>query len=205
MNRTLRHGAIAATVVVLTAVAVYAGPRELAPERLSLLSAWLCLAFLGAALSIGAWRRRATGRPLLNYVPRRDLGIWAALTGLAHVVAATEVVMTPAYFRAYITGPDAATLPGWAGWTGTAAIVAGYVLGLQFLWLLALSNDRALRRLGPERWKRYQRWAWPMFLVTVAHGVVFQVIEGRTGAWLVALVAVAAAVTVWRRLAAPSS
>jgi sulfoxide reductase heme-binding subunit YedZ len=201
MDRALRHGLIAATVVVLVAIAAVAGPRATALDRLSLLTAWLCLAFLGAALSIGAWRRRTTRRPLLNYVPRRDLGIWAGLTGLAHVLAATGVVMTPAYFRAYITGPEPSALPGWAGWTGTAAIVAGYVLGLQFLLLLALSSDRALRRLGPERWKRYQHWAWPMFLVTVAHGVVFQVIEGRTGAWLVVLVAVALAVTGYRRLA----
>ena len=109
--------------------------------------------------------------------------------------------MQPAYFEAYITGPPEATLPGWAGWLGTASIVAGYLVGLLLLALLALSNNASLRRLGPARWKRVQRASAWALLLTVAHGVVFQVIEGRTGGWLLALVVVAAALFALRRRA----
>jgi sulfoxide reductase heme-binding subunit YedZ len=134
-------------------------------------------------------------------VLRRDLGIWAGLTGLAHLAAATGEVMQPAYFEAYITGPPEAPMPGWAGWIGTASIVAGYLVGILFLVLLALSNNWSLRWLGPVRWKRAQGAARAALVMTVAHGIVFQVIEGRTGGWLGAIVVVAAAVFALRRRA----
>ncbi len=132
---------------------------------------------------------------------RRDLGIWAGLTGLAHLAAATGEVMQPAYFEAYITGPPEAPMPGWAGWIGTASIVAGYLVGILLLVLLALSNNWSLRWLGPARWKRVQGAARAALVMTVAHGIVFQVIEGRTGGWLAALMVVAAAVFALRRRA----
>jgi sulfoxide reductase heme-binding subunit YedZ len=167
----------------------------------SLLTAWLCMTLLAAALLIGPWRARQTGKPTLNFLPRRDLGIWAGLTGLAHLIAATEVVMTPAYFRTYITSTDVAALPGLAGWIGTAAILAGYLIGLVLLLLLLLSNNTALRRLGPDKWKRYQRWAYPAFVVTAIHGLIFQVIENRIGGWLPMLLAILVLVIVARRSA----
>lgn len=172
----------------------YAGDPALARDRLSLLTAWLCFALLVAALGLGPWQALRTGQPVLNNLLRRDLGIWAALTGLAHLTVATAVVMRPAYFRAYITGPPDNPLPGWAGWIGTASIVAGYLVGLLVLMLLALSNNRSLARLGPARWKRLQRAAVLALFLTIAHGLIFQVIEGRTGGWLAALVVVSVAI-----------
>jgi sulfoxide reductase heme-binding subunit YedZ len=109
--------------------------------------------------------------------------------------------MQPAYFQTYVTGPPGAPMPGWAGWLSTASIVAGYVVGLLLLVLVALSSNRSLRRLGPDRWKRVQRGSAWVLLLTVAHGVVFQVLEGRTGGWLAALVVVAAAIFTLRRRA----
>jgi len=176
----------------------FTGEPAMARDRFSLLTAWLCFALLVAALGLGPWQALHTGQPVLNNLLRRDLGIWAALAGLAHLMVATAVVMQPAYFRAYITGPPASPLPGWAGWIGTASIVAGYLVGLIFLMLLALSNNRSLRRLGAPRWKRLQRAANLAFFLTVAHGVIFQVIEGRTRGWLAGLVVVSMAILLLR-------
>ncbi len=170
---------------------------------MSLATAWLCFALLVTALGIGPWQALRTSKPLLNNLLRRDLGIWAALTGLAHLAVATGVVMQAAYFRAYITGPPDSPLPGWAGWIGTFSIVAGYVVGLLFLMLLALSNHWSLARLGPVRWKRLQGAAVVALFLTIAHGIVFQVIEGRTGGWLAALVVVSAAILGLRGWARP--
>lgn len=186
MQRTLRHGAALATTLATTGLAGLAGPPASAQGRLSLATAWLCLGFLVAALAIGPWHTLRTGRPVLNHLTRRDLGIWAGLTGLLHLGFATVVVMTPAYFASYIRPGDEG-LPGVAGWIGTGSIVAGYVIGLAFLVLLAVSNNASLRRLGPERWKRIQRWAVGIFVATVVHGVIFQFIEGRTGLWLLGI------------------
>jgi len=182
------------TVAALAAVGWFAGEPAMARDRLSLLTAWLCVALLVAALGIGPWQALRTGRPVINQLLRRDLGIWAALTGLAHLVVATGIVMQAAYFRAYITGPPDNPLPGWAGWIGTLSIVAGYLVGLLFLMLLALSNHWSLARLGPARWKRLQGAAVVALFLTIAHGVIFQVIEGRTGGWLATLVVVSAAI-----------
>jgi sulfoxide reductase heme-binding subunit YedZ len=146
------------------------------------------------ALGIGPWQVLRTGQPVLNNLLRRDLGIWAALTGIAHLLVATGVVMRPAYFSAYITGPPDNPLPGWAGWIGTVSIVAGYLVGLLVLMLLALSNNWSLARLGAARWKRLQRGAVLALFLTIAHGVTFQVIEGRRGVWLASLLVVSATI-----------
>lgn len=96
----------------------------MARDRLSLLTAWLCFALLVATLSLGPWWALRSDQPVLNNLLRRDLGIWAALTGLAHLGLATAVVMQPAYFRAYITGPPESPLPGWAPHAGSGCNVS---------------------------------------------------------------------------------
>ncbi len=179
-------------------MAWFTGDPAAALDRLSLLTAWLCFGLLVAALALGPLTALRTGRPTLNSLLRRDLGIWAGLTGLAHLAAATGEVMQPAYFSRYITGPDGPPLPGWPGWLGNSSIVGGYLVGVLFLALLLLSNNWSLRRLGPTRWKQLQGISTTAFILAVAHGIVFQIIEGRTGAWLAALVVVTAAIFVLR-------
>lgn len=185
----------------LAAATWQAGDPAGALDRVSLLTAWLCFLLLITTLAIGPWQALKTGRPLLNNLLRRDLGIWAAITGLAHLCLATAEVMQPAYFSTYITGPPEAPMPGWAGWIGTASIVAGYLAGLIFILLLGLSNNLSLRRLGNARWKKLQRIATTALALAATHGIVFQVIEGRTGAWLVGLVAISLAIFGLRRRA----
>lgn len=166
---------------------------------MSLLTAWLCFGLLVSTLGLGPWHALRTGKPLINDLLRRDLGIWAAITGLAHLGAATAEVMQPAYFSAYILGPPEAPMPAWTGWISTASIVGGYAVGLIFLWLLGLSNNRSLRTLGATRWKKLQGVATAAFYLAAAHGIVFQVIEGRTGGWLAGLVVASLAILALRR------
>jgi DMSO/TMAO reductase YedYZ heme-binding membrane subunit len=51
---------------------------------------------------------------------------------------------------------------------------------------LVLSNDVSLRKLGPERWKSLQRWAYAGIVLTAAHAIAYQQIEKRT--WIFQLV-----------------
>ena len=178
-----------------------AGEPDTARIRLSLLTAWLSFALLVVALGLGPWETLRTGRPVLNSLLRRDIGVWAALTGLAHLVVATAVVMRPAYIRAYFTGPSEAPLPALTWWAGTSGIVAGYLVGLLVLMLLTLSNNWSLGRLGAARWKRLQGVATLALVLTIAHGVVFQMLEGRTRGWLAGLVVVSTAILLLRRRA----
>jgi len=198
-SRALRHGLLLLISGGLTAGTLLAGDPSTAVDRASLLTAWLCFGLLVATLGFGPWHALRTGQPLVNNLLRRDLGIWAALAGLAHLGLATREVMQPAYFSRYITGTPTAPMPAWADWLGTGSIVGGYAVGLVFLVLLGLSNNLSLRRLGTDRWKRLQGIATVAFALTAAHGAIFQLIEGRTGGWLAGLVMLTVAVFVLRR------
>ena len=192
---------LALTVASLAACTWLMGGAATATDRLSLLTAWVCLVLLASTVGLGPWQALRSGRPMVNNSLRRDIGIWAAITGLLHLGIATAQVMQPAYFSAYITGSPAAPLPDWAGWVGNSGIVGGYVVGLIVLALLVLSNDWSLHQLGIDRWKRLQRGATNAFFATVAHGAAFQVIERRVSGWLPALLVVATAIIVLRRRA----
>ncbi len=184
MTRSGRHLGMSLLVTALCAAAWYAGEAAQATARLSLLTAWLCFLLLAAALCIGPWRALRSGQPTLNDLLRRDLGIWAAIVALAHLLAATVVVMTPVYYSRYINGADNQPL---SNPVGQLSIISGYLIGIVCLVLLAASNNRALRVLGAQRWKRLQRWAYVIFALTAAHGLAFQYIEFRTGSWLTVL------------------
>jgi len=63
----------------------------------------------------------------------------------------------------------------------------GVVAALVFALLLALSNDVSLRKLGVERWKSLQRWAYAGVVLTALHAIAYQQIEKRVGPFQVIL------------------
>jgi sulfoxide reductase heme-binding subunit YedZ len=72
---------------------------------------------------------------------------------------------------------------GWANYAGLLAL-------LVMLVLLAISNDIALRRLGPARWKAIQRWNYAAFALVGVHAVTFQVLVRRMPPLIAMVVAV---------------
>ena len=55
----------------------------------------------------------------------------------------------------------------------------GLAAAILLAGLALISSDKWLGRLGPIRWKRLQRFALVAVGFTVAHGLVYQVLEGR--------------------------
>ena len=116
---------------------------------------------------------------------RRDVGIWAALFGLAHVVIGLQVHMR-GRMRTYFVYPAEQTrlfplrLDSF-GWANHLGLLAGLLLVL----LLVLSNDWSLTRLGARRWKTLQRWNYAVFGLVLAHGVLYQVLEKRIAGWVI--------------------
>lgn len=143
---------------------------DYAPFRWSMATAYAGLLLLGATLLIGPiniLRKRSTSIGSIDL--RRDIGIWAGVVSLLHVIVGLQV-HSPGNMLGYFWPLTMNRI--FSNYTG---LVATLVIAL----LLALSNDWSLRRLRTEKWKSLQRWNYAGFALTVLHGVVYQVLEKR--------------------------
>ena len=179
-RRLLRHTALATITVVLLGV-VYAGvPTDFILRRWNLATAYVGLGLMALSLLIGPWNLlRGRANPVSQDV-RRDVGIWAALLGVAHTLIGLQIHMIGQSRLVYFFFPagEAHRLPirsdgfGFANYTGLGST-------LILLLLLALSNAVALRRLGTGRWKSLQRWNYAGFALMTLHAIAYQVMEKR--------------------------
>lgn len=161
--------------------------------RWSMATAYAGLALLGAALLAGPINVLRARRNPVSTDLRRDIGIWSALVGVAHVVVGIQVHMGDPWLY-FLRGTKGARelalradLFGFANYTG---LLATLILVL----LLTLSNDWSLRALGGRRWKAWQRWSYGLIGLVVMHGAAYQVIEKRKVPYVVLFVVLAAAV-----------
>lgn len=148
--------------------------------------AYVALLQLAGTLLIGPWQMlRRQGRNPVNINLRRDIGIWAGITGLAHVVFGFQVHMQGNILH-YFFRPDS-WMPqinpfGAANYLGLAAT-------LILLALLVLSNDLSLRKLKGRRWKAIQRFNYGLFGLVVLHTFGYQVAVQRM--WLLPVASIA--------------
>ena len=157
---------------------------------LSMATAYASLALLALSLMIGPWNKlRGRIIPVSSYL-RRDIGIWAGVLAIVHVVAGLQVHMGGKFWLYFLPPADAAyTFPlriDPFGLTNYAGLAATLIL----LLLLSLSSNAALRSLGASRWKSLQRWNYAGALLVAAHGVVYQILEKRTVGFVVAFAAI---------------
>jgi methionine sulfoxide reductase heme-binding subunit len=180
----MNHGVLVAILVMVLGISVILGTDAEAADRLSIVSAYLCLFLLGIVLLIGPWHAAETGRTAANIYLRRDIGIWAALSGLLHFYLANVLSMNYEYLGTFVENaavpPSAEIRSELYSW-GT---ISGYVIAVIFIVLLGLSSDRTLRFLGVKWWKRIQRVSYLGFIFTCAHGFAFQVLESREMLWI---------------------
>lgn len=176
------------------------------PFRLSMATAYTGMLLLAVTLVLGVLKvwRGETSPVSVDW--RRDVGIWAGLVGIAHVVIGLQV-HAPGRMWTYFVYP--AKENHWfplrldaVGWANHLGLLAGLLLAL----LLALSNDRSLTHLGARRWKGLQRWNYAVFGLVLAHGVLYQVLEKRIAGWVLTFAILSVLVIVlqvagfrWRR------
>jgi sulfoxide reductase heme-binding subunit YedZ len=171
LRRLLRHHL---PIAICVGAGLGAGVLLLTPPsgavRLTIASAYLALALLAATLlvsPIAALR----GRPApASSDLRRDLGIWTGALSLVHVGCGLWARFGEGAYR---------TDGWWAVALAAGAVLAGVAATEITLVLLALSNDRALRRLGLPRWKRLQRLALWLPDLAVIHGTLWLALAGR--------------------------
>ena len=146
-------------------------------SRASFATAYPAMILFAWTLLPGPWnilRRRPN--PVSQDL-RRDVGIWAGIVGLAHVITGqvTHLRGRPWLYYVYAARehksfPIRHDLFGFANYTGAFST-------LVLIALLATSSDYFLRRLGTPQWKRLQRWNYAAFALAALHAVAFQVNE----------------------------
>lgn len=192
-RRMLRHVALALASGAVTAVVFLLVQSEHALARWSIASAYAGLALLGATLATGPWNiLRHRPNPVSTDL-RRDIGIWAGVLGLVHVVLGLQVHMGGNIWHYFFYPPAPRRLLmrfdafGLANYTGLGVT-------LILVILLALSNDRSLRWLGTRRWKLVHRSVYVAFALLVGHGALYQLEEKRRLAFVALFTGLATAV-----------
>lgn len=148
-------------------------------SRLSFATAYPALLLLLATLLIGPFNVVLRRRNPISSDLRRDLGVWAGLTGVVHAVVGQCVHLRgrPWLYYIYERG-TAHRIPlrhDLFGFANDFGMIASLIL----IALLATSNDRSLRALGTPGWKQLQRWNYLCFAAAALHTALYQTIEGK--------------------------
>ena len=201
-RRLLRHHLPLAIATIAGAVALYVTrPFADVITKLSFASAWPALLLLAATLLIGPWRK-LTGRDTpVSQDLRRDIGIWAGITGLFHTIIGQCVHLRGRPWLYYIYEDRPHLRHDIFGLSNETGLIAALIL----LALLATSNDASLRKLGLARWKSWQRWNYGCFALAALHSLGYLLgIEAMKPAWvalviLCVLTTLALQIASWRR------
>ena len=183
MERTARHLVFATIAAGVVLGSVRGLSTDYLPFKLSIGTAYASLGFLSAALLVGPLRVLRGGVHPTSTHFRRDLGIWAGLLGVTHVIVGLQV-HAPGKPWEYFVWPagQSRLLPLRYDLFGLANHV-GLLLTALLVLLLGLSNDASLRRLGAGRWKRLQRATYFVFGLLVVHGIAYLSMEHRLWPW----------------------
>lgn len=186
MNQRLRnHASLTVITAISLGASVVIGPAAAAGDQLSIVSAYLCLLLLATALLIGPFHVFREGKPLGNSYIRRDIGIWAAVSGLLHFYLANVLSMNYEYLGIYVENSPLPPSPEIRSELYSFGTIIGYVIAVLFIVLLTLSNDWMVRKIGLKWWKRIQRLGYLGFLFSCAHAFVFQILESRETLWII--------------------
>ena len=174
-RRLFHHMLIGVGSVALTILFMHFFPKRDFTSQASIGTAYAALFLTAAALLLGPlnvlWRKPNP----VSFDLRRDLGIWAGISALVHTAVGLNVHLRGKMWLYFVDTrhhlrQDAF---GFGNYTG---VLAALLFGL----LLALSNDVSLRKLGADRWKSLQRWAYAAVALTGAHAIAYQQVEKRS-------------------------
>lgn len=200
MNRITRHFLIVAVACLVAAIVFVALDSPDRLFRVSMGTAYSGLLLLAATLAIGPINlMRGKAAPVSTYL-RRDIGIWAGIVSIVHMVVGLQVHMGGDFRQYFFHDPD--QMQGYAVRMDVFGLAnhTGLVATILCLLLLALSNNGSLRNLGPSKWKKFQRLNYLLFLLVIVHGLIYQLIEKRETGYILFVVLVSATILAlqWR-------
>ncbi len=175
-RRLLRHHApLAVLSMAIVGVIWVLLAHEGRIARLTVATAYASLILLAGTLLLGPLNvLRARPNPISTDL-RRDIGIWAALLGVAHIAVGLLTHFPGEPWLFFFNGgriPLRLDIFGIANYQGLAAT-------LILVLLLTLSNDWALRRFGTRRWKALQRFNYILLGLVSIHALVYFSYENR--------------------------
>jgi len=187
--RWLTHAVLLALTAVAYGLGMLYAPRAAPSYVITLAFGYWALLLIAITLVIGPLqlaRDRRRRRNPVNLNIRRDIGIWAGITGLLHVVFGLQQRFGGDVIRFFFSH-DA---NGWRLLGGAFGIAnhVGLLGTLVLIVLLVTSNDLALRKLKGPRWKTLQRLNYALAVFAVLHTVLYQSLGGRQGAFADAVV-----------------
>ena len=195
-QRWLTHLFLASLVSALYILIGLLFPAGKQGEILLILLGYLSLLLVGVTLLIGPLNLLRQRRNPVNVDLRRDIGIWAGITGCWHVLLVLRGSLRDNRILFYFLRPGCC-----GGYTPlfTAYSLsndAGLFATLLLLLLLALSNTFSLRVLKGKRWKWLQRSTYVLLLLALAHTFGFQYLNLRGPLWIDAVLGLCAVVLV---------
>jgi methionine sulfoxide reductase heme-binding subunit len=185
-------------LAALSALVMGGIDRVLAPgggmiARFVVASAYTALLLIGVTLLIGPLNLLSRRPNPVSSDLRRDVGIWAGLVSLAHMLFGLQwhYPWEPWMFFWDSNGkiPLRHDSFGLASFLGLGGIL---IVAL----LLAISNDRAFRNLGRLRWKALQRLNYVLLGLITLHAIVFIPTDGRDQRYLLLVAGMVAVVVV---------
>ena len=153
---------------------MYLFPKRDFISQVSIGTAYPALFLTAAALLLGPFNVLLRKPNPVSFDLRRDLGIWAGILALAHTAVGLNVHLRGRMWLYFVDAHNHLRCDAFGFGNSTGALAA-----LVFVLLLALSNDLSLRKLGVDRWKSLQRWAYAGIVLTAAHAFAYQEIEKR--------------------------
>lgn len=190
-QRLKRHLGLAVLAFVMVALAYIATPPPGVRHRASMATAYAALALLAFCLWLGPWNVLQRRRVPVSFDLRRDMGIWAGILAIVHTAVGLTVHLRGRMWMYFFSKLHPLSVQNT---TFGFANYIGLIAALLFVLLLVLSNDLSLRRLGTRRWKSLQRWIYAAFVLTVTHGVAYQLVEKRRLPWVIVFTGLSAAV-----------
>ena len=184
-RRLLHHiliGAGSVGLIILFMLFMHLFAKRDFISQVSIATAYAALFLTAATLLLGPFKvLRRKPNPISTDL-RRDLDIWAGISALLHTAAGLNVHLRGKMWLYFVDTHHHLRRDafGFGNYTGVLA-------ALVFALLLALSNDVSFRRLGADRWKSLQRWAYAGIVLTAAHAIAYQQIEKRMSPFQVVL------------------
>ena len=182
-KRWITHLLLGSLVIALYVLIAWLFPVGKQTELLIIVLGYLSLLLVGVTLLIGPLNLLRQRRNPVNINLRRDIGIWAGITGCLHVLLVLRGSLRDNQIVLYFLRR------GCCGYTPLLSIYGlsndtGLFATLFLLLLLALSNMLTLRMLKGKRWKWLQRSTYLLALLALAHTFGYQYLNVRGSLWI---------------------